>query len=103
MQQFSRAICKAVLTNLPSRSACLFNAATRPKGMAKEPVSGMMDIVTQTCDKGALLPTTKAAKMLATAPTKMHGEYSRRGRRDVFTSRAIIVSDETSCNADLVW
>lgn len=44
-QQFSNAICNAVLTVFPSSSARLFSVATRPKGMAKDPVSGITESV----------------------------------------------------------
>lgn len=72
-QQFKSAICKAVLTCFPSSSARLLRVATRPKGMAKEPVSGMIEMVKQISAKVAMWPTTKPARKLTTAPIKMHG------------------------------
>mmetsp|Transcript_17477 Transcript_17477/g.55008 ORF Transcript_17477/g.55008 Transcript_17477/m.55008 type:complete len:235 (-) Transcript_17477:1089-1793(-) len=72
-QAFSMAICKAVLTCLPSSSARLFRVAMRPKGMANVPVSGMMETVKQAMAKTLECPTTSAAKKLTTAPRYMQG------------------------------
>merc|ERR1712142_602441 len=67
-QQFSKAICSAVLTCLPSSSARLFKVATSLNGMAKEPVSGKTEIAMQIIAKVPECPTTAAARMPATAP-----------------------------------
>mmetsp|Transcript_70057 Transcript_70057/g.200767 ORF Transcript_70057/g.200767 Transcript_70057/m.200767 type:complete len:255 (-) Transcript_70057:1250-2014(-) len=50
-QQFSKAICKAVLTTFPSCAARALRVATSPKGMANEPVSGMMENMRQSLAK----------------------------------------------------
>mmetsp|Transcript_123732 Transcript_123732/g.350365 ORF Transcript_123732/g.350365 Transcript_123732/m.350365 type:complete len:213 (+) Transcript_123732:386-1024(+) len=102
-QQFSNAICSAVLTSFPSAWARLFSVATRPKGMAKEPVSGITEAAMQATANAPWCPTTKAARVLTTAPTKMQGAYTDRGRSVVFSRSPMMTSAETSCSTDLHW
>mmetsp|Transcript_17473 Transcript_17473/g.54991 ORF Transcript_17473/g.54991 Transcript_17473/m.54991 type:complete len:275 (-) Transcript_17473:969-1793(-) len=96
-QQFSRDICSAVLTLLPSFSAFLLRVATRPKGMAKEPVSGMTEKAMQTMANAASVPTTLAASKATTAPIRMQGAYTYLGRILVFIRTMMIKSEDTSC------
>ena len=81
----------------------MFRVATRPKGIANEPVSGMTEKAMHTIARLALCPTTTAARTLTTAPTKMHGAYTKRGRIVVFTRSPMITKEEISCRTDLYW
>mmetsp|Transcript_47010 Transcript_47010/g.135907 ORF Transcript_47010/g.135907 Transcript_47010/m.135907 type:complete len:202 (+) Transcript_47010:217-822(+) len=102
-QQFNKAICNAVLTCFPSSSARLFSVATSPNGIAKEPVSGIMDTVQHTTAKAPECPTANAAKKLTNAPRKMHGLYTSRGRTRVSKRIAMIARADRSCRPDLNW
>merc|ERR1740121_1840031 len=100
MQEFRRAICNAVLTCLPSFSARLLSTATRPKGMAKEPTSGSTENIMHSSASVPLCWTKNAARMLTTAPTRMHGAYASLGGTTFLTMMKMIRSEVTACTKD---
>mmetsp|Transcript_38396 Transcript_38396/g.109855 ORF Transcript_38396/g.109855 Transcript_38396/m.109855 type:complete len:200 (-) Transcript_38396:836-1435(-) len=96
MQQFRRAICKAVLTCFPSCSARLLRTAIKPNGMAKDPTSGSTENAMHTSAKRPFCLTKKAARTPTMAPPKMHGAYTSLGGILVCKSTRMMTREDTS-------